>query len=293
MSISPSIISLRPSELDSLSEVLYEPVALERIVPSARRRQIPRPLSRLGGVILVLGLWQLLAETGVITPDILGSPTQVARAAGHLIGNGELPTAIGVSLKRVLSGLVLGGSIGIILALVTGLSRWGEDLVDAPVQMLRTVPLAGLIPLLIVWLGVGEEPKIVLIALGAGFPLYINVLAGIRSVDPNLVEMAHTIGLGRLQMVRHVVLPSALPNGLVGLRISLGTSWLALVFAEQISATSGLGYLMATAQELLQTNTIVVCLVTYAVLGLLADLIVRALERVLLRWQPRYLTGAR
>jgi sulfonate transport system permease protein len=167
----------------------------------------------------------------------------------------------------------------------------GEDLIDAPVQMLRTVPFAGLIPLLIVWLGVGETPKIALIALGVCFPLYINLLAGIRSADPGLLEVGRTLGLSRIGLVLHVVLPSALPNALVGVRIALGTSWLALVFAEQISATSGLGYLMSTAQELLQSDTIVVCLATYAVLGLLADLTVRGLERALLRWQPRFVIG--
>ena len=266
---------------------------LERVRPASTRRSVPRPVSRLTGVVLVLGIWQFLCDSGVITPDVLGSPIHVARQAVHLIANGALPDAIGASVQRVLLGLVLGGGIAVALAVVSGVFRWGEDLVDAPVQMLRTVPLAGLVPLLIVWLGVGEVPKIVLIGLGAGFPLYINVLAGIRLVDPGLIEMGSTLGLSRRQTLRRIVLPAALPNVLVGLRIALGTSWLALVFAEQISATSGLGYLMSTAQELLQTDTIVVCLVTYACLGLLADLVVRGLERRLLRWQPRFAGGAR
>ena len=265
---------------------------LEKLRPSSRRRRLPRPLTRMTGVVLAIAIWQLLAVTNVITPDVLGSPVTVARAAGKLIANGELPTAIGVSLQRVAWGLLFGGLAGTLLALITGLSRLGEDVVDGPVQMLRTVPFAGVIPLLIVWLGVGETPKIALISLGVCFPLYINVLAGIRTTDPALLEAGRTLGLSRLGLVLHVVLPSTLPNALVGVRIALGTSWLALVFAEQISATSGLGYLMSTAQELLQSDTIVVCLATYAVLGLLADLSVRGLERVLLRWQPRFLVGS-
>ncbi|GAA4839527.1 ABC transporter permease [Luteimicrobium xylanilyticum] len=253
-----------------------------------RRIRVPRSVARLSGVVVVLAVWQLAAVTGRLPRTFLGSPVDVARAAGHLIADGELPAAIGASLQRVGVGLVLGLAAGIVLALVSGLSRIGEDLVDAPVQMLRTVPFAGLVPLLIIWLGVGETPKIVLIALGVTFPVYINLSAGIRQVDPGLVEAGRTLGLSRLGLVRHVVAGAALPQLLVGVRIALGVSWLALVFAEQISATSGIGYLMTSAQELLQTDTIVVCLVVYALLGLLADLVVRVLERVLLPWRRSF-----
>jgi sulfonate transport system permease protein len=249
---------------------------------------VPRPVARLGGVVVVLAVWQLAAVTGRLPRTFLGSPVDVARAAGHLVADGELPAAIGASLQRVGVGLVHGLVVGVVLALVSGLSRIGEDLVDAPVQMLRTVPFAGIVPLLIIWLGVGELPKVVLIALGVTFPVYINLSAGIRQVDPGLVEAGRTLGLGRLGLVRHVVVGAALPQLLVGVRIALGVAWLALVFAEQISATSGIGYLMTSAQELLQTETIVVCLVVYALLGLLADLVVRVLERVLLPWRRSF-----
>jgi len=264
---------------------------VERLTSSADRRRrlrVPRPVARLGGVVVVLAVWQLAAVTGRLPRTFLGSPVDVARAAGHLVADGELPAAIGASLQRVGVGLVLGLVVGVVLALVSGLSRIGEDLVDAPVQMLRTVPFAGIVPLLIIWLGVGELPKVVLIALGVTFPVYINLSAGIRQVDPGLVEAGRTLGLGRLGLVRHVVVGAALPQLLVGVRIALGVAWLALVFAEQISATSGIGYLMTSAQELLQTDTIVVCLVVYALLGLLADLVVRVLERVLLPWRRSF-----
>ena len=263
-------------------------VEVERLARRRRRRwSVPRPISRLLGVAVALGAWQLASSSGTLPATVCGSPGAVARTAGDLVSTGQLGSAMAASLHRVAIGTAVGLVVGIVLALVSGLSRIGEDLVDAPVQMLRTVPFVGLVPLLIVWLGVGETPKVVLIALGATFPVYLNLAGGIRSVDPALVEAGRTLGLGRLGLIRHVILPGALPQLLVGLRLSLGIAWLALVFAEQISATSGLGYLMTTAQELLQTNTIVVCLVVYALLGLAVDLLVRGLERVLLTWRPR------
>jgi sulfonate transport system permease protein len=254
---------------------------------SHRVNVVPRWMRRLSGIVIVVAGWQVLSSTGRLSPTVVGSPGAVLGQARHLIANGELGNAVGASLHRVAIGVLIGVTVGTALALISGLSHWGEDLVDAPVQMLRTVPFVGIIPLLILWLGVGETPKITLIALGVTFPLYINLAAGIRNVDPALVEAGRTLGLSRLGIVRHVVLPGALPNFLVGLRYSLGVSWLALVFAEEISATSGLGYLMTSAQELMQTNTIVVCLVVYALLGLGVDVVVRLLERFLLAWRPR------
>ena len=255
---------------------------------SGRHRRVPRPVRRASGVVLAIGIWQLLSGVGVIDTAVLDSPLHVATTGWQLIRNGELPSALGVSLQRVAKGLLLGGLAGIVLAIIAGLWRFGEDLLDAPLQMLRTVPFAGLIPLLIVWFGVGEKPKVALIALGVAFPLYINLFAGIRGVDPALVEASRTLGLSRFALIRHVILPGALPSLLVGLRFSLGISWLALVFAEQVNATNGLGYLMTNAQELFQTNVIVVCLAVYALLGLGVDLLVRTLERVLLSWRPRF-----
>jgi sulfonate transport system permease protein len=263
---------------------------VERLTSRGRaRRRPPRALTRLLGVILVIAAWQLASSTGALSASVVGPPRSVLRTAGHLIADGQLGSAVATSLQRVAWGVIIGVLVGVALALVSGLTRLGADLVDAPVQMLRTIPFAGIIPLLIVWLGVGETPKIVLIALGTTFPIYINLSGGIRSVDPGLLEAGRTLGLSRTGLVLHVVLPSALPQFLVGLRLALGISWLALVFAEQISAVNGLGYLMTTAQELLQTDTIVVCLAVYGILGLLVDALVRMLERVLLSWRPQAL----
>ncbi|MGW2284796.1 ABC transporter permease [Streptomyces phaeochromogenes] len=262
---------------------------LEPIAPaSTRRTRVPRWLRRTSGPVLLLALWQVLSSTGVLTADVLASPGTIARVAGDLISDGSLTNAMGVSLQRVAVGLLLGTVVGTGLALVSGLFRIGEDLVDASVQMLRTVPFVGLIPLFIIWFGIGEAPKVAIITLGVSFPLYLNVYAGIRGVDSQLIEAGESLGLSRWGLVRHVVLPGALPGAMTGLRYSLGIAWLALVFAEQINADAGIGFLMVQARDFLRTDVIVVCLIVYAFLGLLADFIVRSLERLLLQWRPTF-----
>lgn len=262
---------------------------VEPIRPSSSRRtRVPRWLRRTSGPLLLLLLWQILSATGALTPDVLASPGRIARVAGDLIADGSLPSAMGTSLRRVAAGLVLGAVVGTGLALLSGLFRVGEDLVDASVQMLRTVPFVGLIPLFIIWFGIGEAPKVAIITLGVSFPLYLNVYAGIRGVDSQLIEAGESLGLSRWGLVRHVVLPGALPGAMTGLRYSLGIAWLALVFAEQINADAGIGFLMVQARDFLRTDVIVVCLIVYAFLGLLADFIVRSLERLLLQWRPTF-----
>ncbi|WP_328908796.1 ABC transporter permease [Streptomyces sp. NBC_00234] len=268
------------------------PLDLEPVLPEAasglRLGSVPRWIRRTIGPLLLLALWQVSSATGVLHPDVLASPGTIARAGADLIADGTLPSAMGVSLRRVAVGLLLGGIIGTALALVSGLSRLGEDLVDATVQMLRTVPWVGLIPLFIIWLGIGEAPKVALIALGVAFHLYLNVYAGIRGVDAQLIEAGQSLGLGRWGLIRHVVLPGALPGAMTGLRYSLATAWLALVFGESINADAGIGFLMNQAREFFRTDVIVVCLVVYAFLGLTADVIVRILERLLLQWRPTF-----
>ncbi|MEV4341337.1 ABC transporter permease [Streptomyces sp. NPDC049590] len=262
---------------------------LHPVVPvSARRTRVPRWLRRATGPLLLLVLWQLLSATGVLAPDVLASPGRIAQVGRDLVSDGSLPSAMATSLRRVALGLLFGTVTGTGLALVAGLFRIGEDLVDAPVQMLRTVPFVGLIPLFIIWFGIGEAPKTAIITLGVTFPLYLNVYAGIRGVDTQLIEAGESLGLSRWGLVRHVVLPGALPGALTGLRYSLGIAWLALVFAEQVNADAGIGFLMVQARDFLRTDVIVVCLIVYAFLGLLADFIVRSLERLLLQWRPTF-----
>ncbi|WP_369240508.1 ABC transporter permease [Streptomyces sp. R21] len=282
----PDISPIAPSDVVTSDRT---PPELVTLVPaSTRHTRVPRWLRRTSGPVLLLALWQLLSSTGVLTSDVLASPGTIARVGSDLISDGSLPNAMGVSLQRVAFGLLLGTVVGTGLALVSGLFRIGEDLVDASVQMLRTVPFVGLIPLFIIWFGIGEAPKIAIITLGVSFPLYLNVYAGIRGVDSQLIEAGESLGLSRWGLVRHVVLPGALPGAMTGLRYSLGIAWLALVFAEQINADAGIGFLMVQARDFLRTDVIVVCLIVYAFLGLLADFIVRSLERLLLQWRPTF-----
>jgi len=242
--------------------------------------------------LLLLLVWEGAARTGVLPPRILAAPSAVLGTFVSLLRSGELPIALAASLTRVAIGLALGVSVGTALALAAGLSRRGETLVDPLMHILRTLPFLGLVPLFIVWFGIGEAPKIGLIALGAAFPTYLNLFAGIRNVDPKLVEAAESFGLSRIGLILHVVLPGAAPSFLAGLRHALAYSLLSLVVAEQINASSGLGYLINTARDFLRTDVIVVCLLVYAGLGLASDYLVRRLEARILAWRPSLLERA-
>lgn len=254
--------------------------------PPAKPARAAWPLRRMISPLVLLAVWQAASSAGLLSPRTLASPAQIAATFWTLLTTGGLLWHIAVSLTRVAAGLAVGVTVGAALALISGLSRLGEDIVDAPVQMLRTLPFLALVPLFILWFGIGETPKIALVALGAAFPIYLNLFAGIRGIDPKLDEMGRVFGLNRRALIRHVVLPGALPSALVGLRYSLGLSWLSLVVAEQINANAGIGYLINDARDFLRTDIILVGLAMYAVLGLLADSLVRAIERRALSWRP-------
>jgi sulfonate transport system permease protein len=251
---------------------------------------------RLISPVIVLALWQILSSTGVISQQKLPSLSTLWTTAVHLITTdsptyGTLQHAMLISLGRVAIGFVIGGGLAMILAVVAGLSRFGENAIDPLMQALRTLPLFGLIPVFIVWFGIGESPKITLVALAAAIPLYLNTFAGIRGVDGKLAELGEVLGLRRSQMIRQIILPGALPTILVGLRQSLGTAWLALVVAEQINANAGLGYIINQGEQFLQQNVIFVALIVYLILGLLTDYIVRLIERRALAWRRGLLEG--
>jgi sulfonate transport system permease protein len=253
--------------------------------PRRRRTLVPRPLRRFGGPLILLAVWQLLSVTGGLSERTLAPPTDVLAAAVDLFGTGELQHHLLTSLRRVVIGLSIGITTGVVLATVSGLFRLGEDLLDSTLQVLRSIPTLGLIPLVIIWFGVGEQPKILLVAIGTTFPIYINTFAAIRGVDDKLVEAGRTFGLGKLGMVRRVILPGAVPGFLVGVRFALVGSWLIMIVAEQINARSGLGYLINQARSWYRTDIIVMALVVYGLLGFAADGIVRLLERKLLAWR--------
>jgi sulfonate transport system permease protein len=246
---------------------------------------VPRWLRRLTGPVLLLVGWQLLSSTGVVNERTLAAPSQVLQAGWELAQTGELQTHLAASLQRAFLGLAIGVTVGVVLAVIAGLFRWGEDIVDSSVQVLRSVPVLGLLPLVIIWFGIGEQPKVALVAIGTMFPIYINTYAGIRGVDAKLIETAKTFGVGRWRLVRDVVVPGAVPQFLVGLRFAMTAAWLIMIVAEQINAKSGLGFLMNEARTWFRTDIIVLALVIYGILGLATDSFVRLLERRLLSWR--------
>ncbi len=237
--------------------------------------------------LLLLILWQLLAQHGTISPQVLPSPRAVGSATLHL-AHTELWTDITVSARRAFLGFAIGGGCGFLLGMLNGLSRLGEQALDSTIHMARTVPHLALIPLVILWFGIGEETKVLLVALGVFFPIYLNTFHGMRAVDPGLVETGRVYGLRGFRLFRQVILPAALPSILIGLRFALGAMWLTLIVAETVAADSGIGYITTNAREYMQTDVVVVGILIYALLGKGADLAARLLEHLLLPWHPSY-----
>ena len=240
--------------------------------------------------LVFLLLWEAGSRSGLIPGHTLAAPSKVVATLFQMIVSGELPDNLAVSALRVVTGLAIGGTLGVVLALIAGLSQSGEVTVDPLIQIKRSIPTLALTPLFIVWFGIGETPKIALIAFASIFPIYLNLYSGIRGVDVRLLEGARSFGLSRAELIWHVILPGALPSLLVGLRYSFSVAILVLVVAEQINASAGLGYLVNNARDFMRTDIIVVCLLVYAALGLGADGLVRALERRTLVWRPSILT---
>jgi sulfonate transport system permease protein len=237
------------------------------------------------GVILI---WQLAASAGWIANRLMPAPIDVLRAFWDKASSGELATDIGASSVRALSGLIVGGSIGFLLGLANGVSRLSHALTDTTLQMIRTVPNLALIPLVILWFGIGEEAKLFLTALGVFFPIYLNTLHGVRNVDPQLIEMGRIYGMKPFTLFRRVIFPGALPSIFVGLRFSLGIMWLTLIVAESMAASSGIGHMANSAREFMMTDVVVLALVIYALLGKLADTTARFLESRTLQWHPAF-----
>ena len=238
--------------------------------------------------VLLLAVWQLSSSQGWLSNRVLPAPVDVAAAAWTLALSGELWTHVKVSAARALTGLLIGGGLGLLLGLLTGSVRWADTLLDSTIQMVRNIPALAMIPLVILWFGIDETAKLFLISVAVFFPIYLNTFHGIRSVDPGLIEMGRTYGLNRWQLYTQIILPGALSSILVGLRFSLGLMWVILIVAETISAQAGIGYLTMNAREFLQTDIVLVGILLYALLGKLADLFARALERYWLRWHPGY-----
>jgi sulfonate transport system permease protein len=237
---------------------------------------------------LILLIWQAGSKLGLIRPEFLPAPSEILDAAYRLTVSGELPANIAVSFRRAISGFLVGGSLAFAFGLLNGLSRLSEKLTDSTFQMVRNIPNLALIPLVILWFGIDEGAKLFLTAFGVFFPIYINTFHGVRNVDPQLIEMARSYGLGPWSLFRKVILPGALPSIFVGLRYALGIMWLTLIVSETIAASSGIGYMATHAREFMLVDVVVLAILVYALLGKLADSTARLLERRTLSWNPVY-----
>ncbi|WP_328411515.1 ABC transporter permease [Nocardia sp. NBC_00403] len=245
----------------------------------------PIPFGIAVGPVLLVATWVIGSASGTLDPETLPAPWTVAETAGGLISDGRLQSNLLTSVKRAGVGLGLGVVIGVVLAVIAGLSRIGEALVDGPIQIKRAIPTLALIPLFIVWFGIGEEMKLLVITTSVAIPIYLNTHAQLRSVDSRYVELAATVGLSRWGFIQRIALPGSLPGFFTGLRLAVTIAWLALVVVEQVNATSGIGYLMTQARTYGQIDVIVVGLVIYGLLGLFGDIAVRAVERRALSWR--------
>lgn len=238
--------------------------------------------------ILLVIIWQVASKSGLLESRVLPAPSAVVSAFWTLLVSGELWQHVKVSAGRALLGLLVGGGLGLFLGLLNGSSKVASNLLDTTLQMIRNIPALALIPLVILWFGIDESAKLFLVAIGVFFPIYINTYHGIRSVDPQLIEMGKSYGLNRWQLYKEIILPGAMPSILVGLRFSLGLVWVLLIVAETISAQAGIGYMTMNAREFLQTDIVLVGILLYAFLGKLADVFAQFLEKYLLRWHAGY-----
>lgn len=238
--------------------------------------------------LCLLLLWQLLAQVGFIPTRLLPAPSAILQAGFTLAASGELWHHLASSAGRAGTGFVIGASLGLTFGVLTGILPRAELLLDSCFQMLRTIPPLAMIPLVILWFGIGEQARIFLVCLGVFFPVYLNTFHGIRGLDPGLLEMGRVYGLKRREIITHIILPGAMPSILVGIRFSLGIAWILLIVGEQIAADSGIGYMAINAREFMQTDVIVLSILLYALLGKFSDSVARFLEARLLPWHPNH-----
>jgi sulfonate transport system permease protein len=238
--------------------------------------------------VVLLILWEIAARTGLITARLMPAPSTIAVAGWTALMDGTLVYHTLVSTRRALIGLAIGGGLGFVAGIVNGLWKSAETLLDSTLQMVRNVPHLALIPLVILWFGIDESAKIFLVSIGVFFPIYINTLHGVRTVDPQVVEMAQIYGLDRKALITRIILPGALPSILVGFRYALGFMWLTLIVAETISAKDGIGYMTMNAREFFLTDVVLLGIIIYALLGKFADSLTRLIERRVLSWHPAY-----
>lgn len=240
---------------------------------------------RLISPLVVLLLWQLGSSAGLISPRVLPAPAEILAAGWEVAVNGQLGAALLVSGQRVITGFLLGAVLGIGLGMLTGMSRLADDTIDPLVQAARALPHLGLVPLFIIWFGIGELPKVLIISLGVLYPLYLNTASGFRQIDPKLLEAGQVMGFGFTRRLRNIIIPSAAPQLFVGLRQASAAAWLSLIVAEQVNAREGLGFLINNARDFYRTDLVIFGLIVYAALGLLSEALIRAVERHTFRYR--------
>jgi sulfonate transport system permease protein len=255
--------------------------------PEIRLRIPPAVIPWLVPLTLLL-VWEALTASGIVPARKLPPPHAVLLAGWTALRSGELPRDVLVSTGRAAAGFLIGGSLGFTFGLAAGISRMAENLFDGALQMLRMVPHLALIPLVIVWFGIGESAKIFLVSAGVFFPIYYNTYHGIRTIDAGLLEMARVQGLRGSALFWEVILPGALPSILVGVRYALGIMWLTLIVAETIAGNAGIGFMTMNAREFMQTDIVVLGILLYAVLGKLIDMVARWTEGRALAWHPSF-----
>lgn len=238
--------------------------------------------------VVVLLVWEVLTRLGALPSLLFSSPSLILSRAVNLVSTGKLWEHMEISLFRALLGFLLGGGLGLAFGIIVGMNRKSEQYINPSFQMIRTIPLLAITPLFILWFGFGELSKILLISLGSFFPLYLQAFLGIRNIDNKLFEVARIMEYTRLQQITKLMIPSALPNILLGVRLSLSVAWMCLVAAELLGADKGIGYMIQDARSFMQTDTVFVGIIIFALAGKLSDSFVRVLEEKLLRWQDSF-----
>jgi len=233
-------------------------------------------------------VWQIIGSMGIVSSTVLPTPLDIVIAFQQLILTGELPSHLQVSIFRAALGFLVGAGLGLVFGIIVGFSSKTEAYMDPSIQMLRTVPHLAVAPLFILWFGFGEVSKVLLIAKGAFFPIYVNTFLGIRGVDSKLFDVARILQFSRWKQVTRLILPAALPSILLGIRLSLGIAWLGLVVAELMGSSEGIGYMIMDARQFSQTDIVFVGIIIFAVVGKLSDSFVRLLEKRLLKWRESY-----
>ncbi|EOP23433.1 ABC transporter permease [Bacillus toyonensis] len=238
--------------------------------------------------VIILIIWQLAGVFGLVTKTVLPTPLDIFLAFQELIKTGELFGHLSISVFRAAAGFFIGGGLGVILGTIVGFSTRSEQYLDPSVQMLRTVPHLAVAPLFVLWFGFGETSKVLLIADGAFFPLYVNAFLEIRGVDSKLFDVARVLEFNKRKLITKLILPAALPNLLLGARLSLGVAWVSLVVAELMGSTEGIGYMIMDARQFSNTDIVFVGIIIFAFVGKFSDSLVRLLEVKFLRWRDSF-----